>query len=130
LIRVTFSNILYDNELEFAEPVKGNVTVSVEGHAVHDCSDPGHGYDSSRGENIICAAVSFAASNLFRSLKIVGNIEPEYSMDEGMIRLTVALPGLDPERKRVLKVLLESFIIGMLDLKEQYKDIIALNFND
>jgi uncharacterized protein YsxB (DUF464 family) len=130
LIRVTISNILYDDELEFSDPVKGHVTVSVEGHAVSGCAGGKRGNDLVKGEHIVCAAVSFAASNLLRSLKIVGSIEPEYSMGDGIMRLEVALQGLDQEKKNVLKVLLESFIIGILDLGEQHKDIIALNLND
>jgi len=129
LIIVTLLHIIYNEKLEFTQDGGGDISVSVKGHAVPEDSGGIGGSNTAKGENIICAAVSFAALTLLRSIKIVGNIDPDYTFDDGMLQFSVKVSELDSKKKQVLKILIESFIIGILDLKQQYKDFITIQFN-
>lgn len=130
LITVTFFNILYDDELSFAETESGAVRVTVEGHALF--SEHGSGnkneklVNSKKGNNIVCAAVSFSALTLLRSIAIIAEIKPEYRIEDGLLDVTVTVNSLNAEKKTIIRVLLESFMIGMLDLNKKYPDVITI----
>jgi uncharacterized protein YsxB (DUF464 family) len=72
--------------------------------------------------------VSYAALTLLKSIKIIGDMEPRYTLESGLLRLAINWRELDPKRKNVLKILLESFIIGMLEIREKYRGIIDIHF--
>jgi uncharacterized protein YsxB (DUF464 family) len=132
LITVTFHNLSYDEELRLPDSKKRDVSVAVEGHAIPGGSLGDKDFfaetGGARGENIICAAVSFAGLNLIRSLRIIAGISPEYTIENGLMKLSVALEGIDEGTTSVIRILLESFIIGMLDLQRKYADIISVVF--
>jgi uncharacterized protein YsxB (DUF464 family) len=128
LIIVTISNITYDEELEFID-ADGVLSVTVKGHALFDDIAENQGFNTKKGENIICAAVSYAALTLVKSVRIIGGILFEYAIRNGLLQFSIKLPELDQDKKNVLKILLESFIIGLLDLKQKYGEFIELQFN-
>ncbi len=131
MITVTFNNIEYRNELRFADTESGVIGLTVEGHALPvDTAE----WDSScvtaglqKGENIICAAVSFATMNLLRSVAMIAGIRPEYDNEDGLFRLTIVMKGLDEVRTAIVRVLVESFMIGMLDLEKAHPGFIEIN---
>jgi uncharacterized protein YsxB (DUF464 family) len=130
LITVTFNNLSYDEELRLPDTDDRIVSITIEGHAITG-EMPGGDVDgkkvaTARGENIICAAVSFSGLNLVRSLTIISGTRPDYSIENGIMRLSLAAGSLDDKNKLIVKVLLESFIIGMLDLERKYREFISV----
>lgn len=123
MITVTLTNIEYADEIVFADAESGLIGVAVEGHAIPDRGHaegfPGECQGFRKGENIICAAVSFGTLNLLRSLTIIAGIRPDYVSEPGFMRLSLSVRGLQDSQISSLKVLFESFLIGMLDLKNE-----------
>jgi uncharacterized protein YsxB (DUF464 family) len=128
LITVTLSNIIYTEELEFVQRGDGIVSLTVQGHALFGDIVENKARGLKKGESIVCAAVSYAALTLLKSIKIIGDMEPRYTLESGLLRLAINWRELDPKRKNVLKILLESFIIGMLEIREKYRGIIDIHF--
>jgi uncharacterized protein YsxB (DUF464 family) len=130
LITVTYTNILYDDELRFIETDVGTVRVTVEGHALFSAGDSRNHNDSflnlKKGNNIVCSAVSFTALTLLRSITVIAEIKPDYTIKDGLLDFTIGVSSLSTEKKRIIQVLLESFIIGMLDLNKKYPDLITI----
>lgn len=127
MITVTHTNIQYDEELRLRESAGGIIRVNVEGHALFAGDRPG-GTESGKGENIVCAAVSFSALNLVKSIAMIAEIRPDYTVREGFFELGINIKKLDKEKNIIIRVLLESFIIGILDMQGAYPDLIAVRF--
>jgi uncharacterized protein YsxB (DUF464 family) len=128
LIIITISNITYGEKLDFTD-AGGVLSVAVKGHAVFDDIAENRGLNTKKGENIICAAVSYAALTLIKSIRIIGGILFDYTIKNGFLQFSINLSELDQDKKNVLKILLESFIIGLLDVKQKYGEFIELHFN-
>ena len=127
MITVTLSNIAYDDDLHFID-AGGRITIRVEGHAIRsDALKAGMEFNARKGENIICAAVSHAALNLIRSLDIIGELRPGCSIEDGLIEMKIDLKDLGREKTHTARILIESFLIGMLDLEKKYKDFISID---
>jgi len=130
LITVTYTNILYDDELRFTETEAGTIRVTVEGHALFRTGDPGNSNDTfvnlKKGSTIACAAVSFSALTLLRSITIIAEIKPDYAIKDGLLDFTIDVGSLSDGKKNIIRVLLESFMIGMLDLNKKYQGMITI----
>ncbi len=131
LITVTYTHIWYDDDLRFSETGDGTIGVTVKGHALFGAGGPGKDFDaahaSKKGSNIVCAAVSFAALTLLRSITIIAEIEPECTIEDGLLDFTIDVRSLNEDKRQIIRVLLESFMIGMLDLKKKYRDTITIH---
>lgn len=126
MITVTLTNISYDDDLRFID-AEGRWEIRIEGHALRgDAPLTGPEYNSRKGENIICAAVSHAALNLVRSLKIIGDLHPDTSIEDGLIDVKVAVDNRNRDTMEIARILVESFLIGMLDLEKKYRDFITI----
>jgi len=128
LIIITISNITYGEKLDFTD-AGGVLSVAVKGHALFDDIAENQGLNTKKGENIICAAVSYASLTLIKSVGIIGGILFDYTIKNGFLQFSINLSELDQDKKNVLKILLESFIIGLLDVKQKYGEFIELHFN-
>ncbi|OHD64211.1 MAG: hypothetical protein A2176_01085 [Spirochaetes bacterium RBG_13_51_14] len=121
---------MYDDDLFFSSAGGGTISLTVEGHALPDRNQPVSEVDATtgavKGENIVCAAVSFSAQTLVRSMTIIAGIRPDYTIENGYMDVTIRINELNEEKTKILKVLLESFMIGMLDLREKHPDIITM----
>ena len=128
MIHVTLTNVEYAEGILFTGSGDGLIEVSVVGHA-----RPAGEYDGdtcrgfAKGENLVSAAVSHAALNLLRSIAIIAGIRPDYASGEGNLRIAFRMRGLADRQIETLKVLFESFIIGILDLREKNPGTIELN---
>lgn len=133
MITVTIHNLTYDEELRFSDTDGSVVSITVEGHAIPGGLFREAGGEESivtaKGENIICAAVSFAGLNLIRSLTIIAGITPDYTIENGSMRVSLAPEALDEAKRSIARVLLEAFVIGMLDLERRYKSFITIQIN-
>lgn len=120
MITVILHNIVYDERLSIEGTAGGDIAVTVSGHAITGAAGP------MKGENLVCAAVSTLAQNLLRSITIIADIRPEYRVGDGFMELRIRTGDLDGEKRKTVSALLESFLIGMLDVKRQNPDFISI----
>ncbi|MBN2159961.1 MAG: ribosomal-processing cysteine protease Prp [Spirochaetes bacterium] len=120
MVTVIFHNIVYDERLRFTDTGSGEISVTVTGHAVTG------GSGQRKGENLVCAAVSALALTLLRSITIIANIRPEYAAEDGFMEFRIRIGDLDAQRKNTVSTLLESFMIGMLDVQKSNPDYIEI----
>ncbi len=127
MITVTLTNIQYDEELVLVESDSGFVGLTVEGHALFGGGPAGIDAAGSRkGENIVCSAVSFSALTMLKSITLIAGVKPEYNVREGFLDFRIRIKELSAETKNILRVLLESFMIGILDMKRAYPGLFAV----
>lgn len=130
MITVTYHNIQYDDDLRCDINGSGIIKVRIEGHAIFSPegtkSRPGRKAAAVKGYNLICAAVSFSALTLLRSITIIAGINPDYAINEGLMEIRFHGSALNDEQKTIIRVLLESFLIGMLDMQKKYPDEITI----
>ncbi len=126
MITVTYHNILYDEELRCDVNGSGAIKVTVEGHALFTAeglkNKTGKKGGTAQGHGLICAAVSFSALTLLRSITIIAGINPDYTINEGLMAIRMHVDAVSVEQQAIIKVLLESFLIGMLDMQKKYPD--------
>lgn len=125
MITVTYHNIAYDDELRCDVTGSGIIKVRIEGHALFTAGS-GKKEGAQKGYNLICAAVSFSALNLLRSITIIAVINPDYTIKEGLMEIRMHVDTISAEQMIITRVLLESFLIGMLDMQKKYPDEIAI----
>ena len=121
MITVTYHNIAYDDELRCDVNSSGVIKVKIEGHALFT-ADGGKQAGATKGYNLICAAVSFSAMTLLRSITMIAGINPDYTIKDGLMEIRTRVDTIGAEQKNIVKVLLESFLIGMLDMQKKYPD--------
>lgn len=129
MITVTYHNIQYDNELRCDVDGSGIIKTAIEGHALFSAEGTKSataGKEGSKGYNLICAAVSFSALTLLRSITIIAGINPDYTIKEGFMTIRLHFDAMGAEQKTITRVLLESFLIGMLDMQKKYPDEITI----
>jgi uncharacterized protein YsxB (DUF464 family) len=130
LITVTYHNVQYDDELRCDITGSGIIRVKIDGHALFSAEGAkgktGKKEGSSKGYNLICAAVSFSALTLLRSITIIAGMNPDYTINEGLMEIRMHVDSMSAEQKTITRVLLESFLIGMLDMQKKYPDEIAI----
>lgn len=105
--------------------------MKIDGHALFSAegakSKTGKKEGSPKGYNLICAAVSFSALTLLRSITIIAGINPDYTINEGLMEIRMHVDTMGADQKTITRVLLESFLIGMLDMQKKYPDEIAIH---
>ena len=128
MITVTYHNIAYDNELRCNVDSSGIIKIRLEGHALFSAegAEGKAKKGAAKGYNLICAALSFSALTLLRSITIMGGINPDYNINEGLMEIRMHVEALSDEQNYILRVLLESFLIGMLDMQKKYPDEIVI----
>ncbi len=130
MITVTYHNIQYDDELRCDVNGSGIIKVKIDGHALFSAegtkSKTAKKKGFTKGYNLICAAVSFSALTLLRSITILSGTNPDYTINEGLMEIRMHVDTLNDEQKTITRVLLESFLIGMLDMQKKYPDEIAI----
>ena len=85
----------------------------------------GHSGTAPSGEDIVCAAVSVLAQSTILGFRHVLKQQPEYSIDDGSLHFHVGNSLSSSERKEA-SILLETMVIGLKNIKEQYPTVIAI----
>ncbi len=102
MIEISLKNVLLDKGIVLPDPASGKIVFSVSGHA-------GGG---KKGEDVICSAVSALAQTLVLSAGRLAGIGGPVQHESGNLRMEIDAGRLTAEQRMVLKVLLDSFLIG------------------
>lgn len=107
MIVIRLGNIAVDNGLHF--PAELPVSIQVSGHAG----------SSVKGKDVICAAVSALSQTLVLSINRLLNVEQSVKIENGLLTSTVQRVT-DAGEENKLKLLIESFLIGILEIQREY----------
>ena len=116
MILVELTNIeLKDKELLIKDPIEVKVT--------------GHSLQKSKGNDIVCAGISTLAQNLVKSIDVILQIHQDIEIKEGYLFTHIKTNFLNSSLVNDLKVLLQSFLIGCVEIHKVYPDEIKINLS-
>jgi len=107
LIVIRLGNIAVENGLHF--PAELPVSIHISGHAGSDV----------KGKDVVCAAVSALSQTLVLSINRLLKVEQTVKIENGLLTSTVK-PVKDAVEEIKLKLLIESFLIGILEIQREY----------
>lgn len=114
MILVRFYNIRIDNGREFFDSETFKVLIS------------GHAGDNVKGRDIVCSAVSALSQTLVLSIERLIKAKQTVKIENGFMSATVETGSI--EQKEKLKLLIESFLIGILEIQKEHPGRIRLDF--
>ena len=85
----------------------------------------GHAETAPHGEDIVCAAVSVLTQTTILSMIHILGQQPVYSMNEGKLSCQVSV-DLNADERREATILLESMLLGLKNIQQQYPAIIVI----
>lgn len=86
----------------------------------------GHAQTAPHGEDLVCAAVSVLAQTTILGFYQVLGQQPGYQISEGDLHLNVN-DSLTKTQRREATVLLETMLVGLKNIQQQYPKIIAID---
>ncbi|NLV66677.1 MAG: ribosomal-processing cysteine protease Prp [Spirochaetes bacterium] len=113
LIVIRLGNISFKDGLHL--PDKSPVKIIISGHSGND----------SRGRDIVCAAVSALSQTLVLSINRLVKVEQSVKVQDGILSSTLQ-PAPEQAEENKLKLLIESFLIGILEIQREYPDRIKI----
>ena len=87
----------------------------------------GHAGFGFKGHDIVCAAISMLATNTINSIETYTDLAIKYDSDERRTRIRFLIketPNHDSE------LLMNSMILGLSELKKNYKKYVTLKFEE
>lgn len=88
----------------------------------------GHSGQNSKGYDIICSAVSALSQTFILSVARILQINQQISRNDGYLSSTIPVNHISAEDKTKLKLLIESLLIGILEINSEYPDRISIEF--
>ncbi len=86
----------------------------------------GHAQTAPHGEDLVCAAVSVLAQTTILGLYQVLDQQPEFNIAEGDLRCKMK-DSLTATQRREATILLETMLVGLKNIQQQYPKIIAID---
>jgi uncharacterized protein YsxB (DUF464 family) len=128
LIRIIFRNIEYTSSgIAFT----GNriAELTIQGHA-EQISKKGKFFRTRTGSkyDLVCASISVLSLNLLRSIIIMTGIKPEFQEQKGLLSFKIDSQKATGDQQKLIKILMESFTIGVFDIQKNYKNNIEIEF--
>ena len=99
-----------------------------ESGTIHQFRITGHAGAGEYGEDIVCAAVSALSINVINSVSSLAGIEMQVEADQengGFLEATIS-EDLTQEQKNVAQILLESLLLGLESVQEDYQQYIQI----
>ena len=89
----------------------------------------GHTNYGVEGEDIVCAGVSSIIQTAALGILMKARVEAKITKDDKKGYLKLELPkGLDVVQRHDCNVILDTMVLGLADLQENYSDFIELKF--
>ncbi len=88
-----------------------------------ECS--GHSGYANEGEDIVCAAISSIIQTAVLGVLMLAKVDALVKRDEGYLQIVVP-DDLSDEKRRDCNLILNTAILGISDLREEYSDYIEL----
>ena len=120
MIKVILTNIAFDRGFFLNRTGNGVIALQVEGHA---------GLNK-KGEDIVCSAVSALAQTAVLSVSMLAGIEPDLRKRDGYIKMAVDTTSLDEHAVETIRVILGSFVIGIVEIVKAYPRQVRIEFKE
>ncbi len=116
MITVIFKNIIFNDviDLDYSSTIYFEIS--------------GHSDLNKKGKDILCSAVSVLTQTFILTVKRILNINQQVNRGEGFLSSLIDLNGVSAENKLRLKLLIESLLIGLLEIKGEYPDKLKIEF--
>lgn len=88
----------------------------------------GHSDLNKKGTDILCSAVSVLTQTFILTVSRILKIKQQINRTEGFLSTFIDLTGISAEDKVKLKLLIESLLIGLLEINGEYPDKIKIEF--
>jgi len=118
LIEIALTNVFFNGGIVFSDKKDSPVVVSVTGHAG----------TAPKGEDIVCSAVSALAQTMVLSIRKIGGVNADIEQKSGVLRIEFPAETLGSEQKKVVTVLLESFLIGAGEIMKEHPSSVKIDF--
>jgi uncharacterized protein YsxB (DUF464 family) len=116
LIRIQFINLSFEKGVLF--PDYGFIGIQVDGHS---------GYDT-KGKDIVCAGVSSLFQTFILSVSQILKIDQKIERDNsGFLSTKVDTSSLGIEDLNKLKLLIDSFLLGVSEISREYPGTIIID---
>ncbi|MCC5911575.1 MAG: ribosomal-processing cysteine protease Prp [Clostridiaceae bacterium] len=86
----------------------------------------GHAYADEPGKDVVCAAVSVLSQTIILGLYEIIKIKAPYKIEDGYLSCEVP-QNLSTKEKEKVNTLLETMVIGMKSVKENYNQYIDIH---
>ncbi len=116
MITVIFKNLIFNDVIDLDN--SSTIYFEVSGH-----SDL-----NKKGNDILCSAVSVLTQTFILTVKRVLKIKQQVNRDEGFLSSLIDLKDISAEDKLGLKLLIESLLIGLLEINGEYPDKLKIEF--
>jgi len=114
LITIVLKNIVFDDVVD----LKSKIYLEISGHS---------GLNK-KGSDILCSAVSALTQTFILTVARLLKIEQKISRSDGFLSSLITLDKISADKKSKLKLLIESLLIGLLEIKGEYPDKIKIEF--
>lgn len=116
MITIVFKNFLFNDVIDL--DYSSTIFLKISGH-----SDL-----NKKGTDILCSAVSVLSQTFILTVSRVLKIKQQINRDEGFLSTFIDLKEVSAEDKIKLKLLIESLLIGLLEINGEYPDKIKIEF--
>ena len=82
----------------------------------------GHSLLSKKGTDVVCSAVSALAQTLVVSITRICGIKQKVLRKDGLLRTQIKTENLEPDEKKSLLILVDSFMIGIKEIKKAHPE--------
>lgn len=116
MIKIIFKNFVFNDVIDLN--YSSTVFLEISGH-----SDL-----NKKGTDILCSAVSVLTQTFILTVTRVLKIKQEINRDNGFLSTFIDLRELSADDKQKLKLLIESLLVGLLEINGEYPDKIKIEF--
>lgn len=85
----------------------------------------GHAAYAEYGSDIVCSAVSVTAYTAIGALQDLAGLEGFYELRDGYVDCRIP-SGLDENTSRTVNIILETTVIGFLQIEAKYKEYVSV----
>lgn len=117
MVTARFYNIIFENGIHVKSGVE-TVTIEISGHS---------GYGQ-KGFDIVCAGISSLTHTLIISITRLIKIKQNVTMNEDLLRTEILLKEIDTEQNSKLMLILETLLIGLLEINKEYPGSVKIEF--
>ena len=117
MVTARFYNIEFNQGIELKSGAD-RVALEVSGHS-------GYGQN---GFDIVCAGISALAQTVILSITRLIRIQQNVTKSEGLLKTEIILKETDTEQNSKLILILETLLIGLLEINKEYPGSVKIEF--
>lgn len=117
MVTARFYNIAFQDGLQVKNGIE-SIVVEISGHS-------GYGQN---GFDIVCAGISALTQTLILSITRLIKIKQNVTKKDGLLKTEIILKETDTEQNSKLMLILETLLIGLLEISKEYPGSVKIEF--